>query len=94
MRPSTFIRHFLTTLAGAGMVAASAGATAATWVYVANADSQDISVFQLDRAAGTLRPVATVSLGGTAMPMVVSRDKIGTQGQSPAVTVRRFVKFS
>ena len=75
MRPATFIQHFLTALAGVGMVAASAAATAATWVYVANADSQDISVFQLDRAAGALRPVATVPVGGTAMPMVVSRDK-------------------
>ncbi len=48
---------------------------AASWVYVSNADSQDISVFQLDRAAGQLKPVATVPVGGVAMPMVVSRDK-------------------
>ena len=47
----------------------------ATFVYVANADSQDISVLELDRAAGVLKPVATVAVGGTAMPMVVSRDK-------------------
>ncbi len=44
------------------------------WVYVANADSQDISVLRLDRAAGALTPVATVVAGGMAMPMVVSRD--------------------
>ena len=48
---------------------------AKTWVYVTNADSQEISVLQLDRAAGTLKPVSTVAVGGTAMPMVVSRDR-------------------
>lgn len=50
-------------------------AASVTWVYVSNADSQDISVFGLDRAAGALRPVATVPVGGMAMPMVVSKDK-------------------
>ncbi len=45
------------------------------WVYVANADSQDISILLLERAAGTLRHVSTVDVGGAAMPMVVSRDK-------------------
>ncbi|MBC7377314.1 MAG: beta-propeller fold lactonase family protein, partial [Burkholderiaceae bacterium] len=49
------------------------GATA--WVYISNADSQDISVFQLDRAGGALKPVGVVPVGGMAMPMVVSRDK-------------------
>ena len=48
---------------------------AATWVYVANADSQDVSVLDLDRAAGTLKPVDTTALGGAAMPMAVSPDK-------------------
>ena len=46
-----------------------------TWVYISNADSQDISVLRLDRAAGTLKPVTVVPVGGTAMPMVVSKDK-------------------
>ena len=46
-----------------------------TWVYISNADSQDISVLRLDRAAGTLKPIAVVPVGGTAMPMVVSKDK-------------------
>ena len=32
-------------------------ASAATWVYVSNADSQDISVLALDRDKGTLTPV-------------------------------------
>ncbi|WP_296924668.1 lactonase family protein [Polaromonas sp.] len=57
------------------MMAAPGAAAPATWVYVSNADSQDISVFHLDRAAGALKPVATVPVGGVAMPMVVSRDK-------------------
>ena len=48
---------------------------AATWVYVANADSQDVSVLELDRAAGTLKTVDTTALGGAAMPMAVSPDK-------------------
>jgi len=46
-----------------------------TWVYISNADSEDISVLQLDRAAGALKPVTVVPVGGTAMPMVVSKDK-------------------
>ncbi len=74
--PSTsLLRKYLSLLVGAGMMAASGAAAPATWVYVSNADSQDISVMQLDRAAGRLKPVATVAVGGTAMPMVVSRDK-------------------
>ena len=43
-------------LAVAAVLGAQA-AQAATWVYVANADSQDVSVLELDRAAGTLKPV-------------------------------------
>ena len=71
----TPLRKLIRLLAGTFMIAASAAAPAATWVYVANADSQDISVMQLDRAAGALKPVAMVPVGGTAMPMVVSKDK-------------------
>ncbi|RYG14773.1 MAG: lactonase family protein [Burkholderiales bacterium] len=69
------LRHCLAFLAGAGMIAATPAAGAATWVYVANADSQEISVLQLDRAAGALKPVAVVPVGGSAMPMVVSKDR-------------------
>ena len=50
-------------------------ASAATWVYVSNADSQEISVLELDRAQGALKPVQTLNVGGTVMPMVVSHDK-------------------
>jgi 6-phosphogluconolactonase len=69
------LRKYLSLFVGASVMAASGAANAATWVYVSNADSQDISVFQLDRAAGALKPVATVPVGGVAMPMVVSKDK-------------------
>jgi 6-phosphogluconolactonase len=54
---------------------AAAHASAATWVYVSNADSQEISVLALDRDKGSLTPVQTVNVGGTAMPMAVSHDK-------------------
>jgi 6-phosphogluconolactonase len=57
---------------------AAVHASAATWVYVSNADSQEISVLELDRAQGAqavLRPVQTLNVGGTVMPMVVSHDK-------------------
>jgi 6-phosphogluconolactonase len=53
----------------------AAHAGAATWVYVSNADSQEISVLSLDRAKGALAPVQTLNVGGTVMPMVVSKDK-------------------
>ena len=69
------LRAALLRLVEAGMMAASGAAGSATWVYVSNADSQDISVMKLDRAAGRLKPVVTVAVGGTAMPMVVSDDK-------------------
>nr|WP_231973667.1 beta-propeller fold lactonase family protein [Variovorax sp. HW608] len=52
-----------------------AAAQAATYVYVANADSQEISVLELDRAQGQLKPVETVGVAGTVMPMAVSPDK-------------------
>jgi 6-phosphogluconolactonase len=70
----TFIRRCIA-LMGVGLLTAAGSAGAATWVYISNADSQDISVFQLDRSAGALKPVATVPVAGTAMPMVVSKDK-------------------
>ena len=61
--------------AGLALGAAAAGASAATYVYVSNADSQDISVLQLDRANGALASVETVSVGGTVMPMAIRPDK-------------------
>ncbi|MDP4074651.1 beta-propeller fold lactonase family protein [Acidovorax sp. A1169] len=61
--------------ASALWLGACSAATAATWVYVSNADSQDLSVLELDRSAGTLKPVETVPLAGMAMPLAVSPDK-------------------
>jgi 6-phosphogluconolactonase len=45
---------------------------AKTYAYVSNADSQNISVFDLNAATGELAAVQTVSAGGTAMPMALS----------------------
>jgi 6-phosphogluconolactonase len=56
-------------------MALAAPASAATWVYVSNADSQEVSVLELDRSAGKLKPVETVPVGGTVMPLAVSPDK-------------------
>ena len=61
--------------AGLALGAAAAGAAAATYVYVSNADSQDISVLQLDRANGALTAIETLKVGGKVMPMAVSPDK-------------------
>ncbi|MDM0066259.1 beta-propeller fold lactonase family protein [Variovorax sp. J31P207] len=65
----------ITLLAGAALLWLAAAGQAATFVYVANADSQDISVLELDRAQGLLKPVDTVAVAGTVMPMAVSPDK-------------------
>ena len=48
---------------------------AGTMVYVSNADSQEISVLELDRAQGQLKAVETVAVGGTVMPMVLYNGK-------------------
>ncbi|MEO8389614.1 MAG: beta-propeller fold lactonase family protein [Polaromonas sp.] len=75
--PSTAgaLREGVKLLMASCLVAATGAASAATWVYVANADSQEISVLELDRAQGLLKPIDTVNVGGTVMPMVVSPDK-------------------
>lgn len=67
----------LAPVAAAAMLVAcgSSGTPPSTWVYVSNADSQDLSVYELNRSAGTLRHTETVPLGGQAMPMAVSPDK-------------------
>ena len=66
------VRHVA---AGVALGAAAVAGHAATYVYVSNADSQEISVLQLDRANGALTSVETVGVGGTVMPMAVSPDK-------------------
>jgi len=54
---------------------AGAAAQAATYVYVSNADSREISVLALDLASGELSPVQTVPVTGTVMPLAVSPDR-------------------
>ena len=54
----------------------SGASQAATYAYVSNADSQDISVFSLDKSSGSLTAVETVPVGGTIMPMALSPDHL------------------
>lgn len=46
-----------------------------TIVFVANADSHDISVLALDDAGGALAEVERFAAGGTVMPLAVSPDR-------------------
>ena len=47
----------------------------ATVVYVANADSAEISVLGLDRDDGTLREIERFATGGAVMPLAVRPDR-------------------
>lgn len=47
----------------------------ASVVYVANADSGDISVLHLDAHTGALTPVQAFATGGKVMPLAVSADR-------------------
>jgi 6-phosphogluconolactonase len=71
--------HFGTPLRAAvvagGLLAAALPAMAGTFVYVSNADSQELSVLAFDRSTGRLSPVETLAVGGTVMPLAVSPDK-------------------
>ncbi len=49
--------------------------SARTMVYISNADSREISVLELDAQAGELKPVQTVAVTGSAMPMAISPDR-------------------
>lgn len=62
-------------LSAVALLFVTAGAQSATFVYVANADSQEISVLELDRSQGLLKPVETVGVAGTVMPLAVSPNK-------------------
>ena len=55
----------LTALLGAGLFMPSA--SAATFVYVGNADSQDVTVLEL-KSSGDLTPVETAAVPGPAKP--------------------------
>lgn len=46
-----------------------------TYVYVSNADSEDISVLRMSDEDGGLAAVETVPVGGTIMPMALSPDR-------------------
>ena len=51
------------------------GAAGATYVYVSNSESEDISVFRMDETDGRLAAVETVPVGGAIMPMALSPDR-------------------
>jgi 6-phosphogluconolactonase len=46
-----------------------------TRVYVANADSHDITVLALDSSSGTVLEVERFDVGGTVMPLAISPDR-------------------
>ena len=62
----TMRSYLLSALAGfAGMTTAS---QAATFLYVGNAESQDITILSLNDKNGALSPVATVAVPGPSKP--------------------------
>jgi 6-phosphogluconolactonase len=77
MRVSLKLSSYVTALWGVGFFLSSA--SAATFVYVGNADSQDVSVLEL-KSNGNLTPVETTAVPGPAkpgssLPLAVSPDK-------------------
>lgn len=48
---------------------------AGTVMYVANADSRDISVFSLEESSGQVALLQTLAVGGSVMPMALSPDR-------------------
>lgn len=73
-----FIGRFL--LIMAAVMATAASARAATYVYVGNADTNDVSVFKLDTKSGDLMPLQTIAVpgvtkAGPSTPMAVSPNK-------------------
>src|SRR4051812_18891376 len=73
--PAVFRPDAIGAALAALLLAATGTAHSTTVVYVSDADSQEISVLQLDRAKGTLEPLDTVKVGGAVMPLAVSPDK-------------------
>jgi 6-phosphogluconolactonase len=67
--------RFMPGLLGIVLVLSAAMSNAATFVYVSNADSKDISVLLLDADKGDLALVQTLPVGGQVMPMAVSPDR-------------------
>ena len=60
----------------AGTLLCLPAAQAASYVYVSNEDSHDVSVFGFDEQTGALAPLQTVSTGGIAMPMALSASQL------------------
>lgn len=58
-----------------GLVINATTASAATVVYVSNADSHSISVLQLDQTTGKLSTIQDVPVPGMVMPLTVSPDR-------------------
>ncbi|EEA03769.1 6-phosphogluconolactonase [Burkholderia sp. H160] len=73
MSRKTALRLVACTIMG---LAVSAAVHAATYVYVSNSGSQDISTFSLDQSSGKLTSIETVPVGGTVMPMTLSPDHL------------------
>ncbi len=71
MNKKGILRSLIGTVLG---LTGSLAVHAATYVYVSNADSRDISVFRVDAQSGALAGVETVPVGGTVMPMALSPD--------------------
>ena len=76
MRLATVGRWFAEEIRVAAIAPGGIGksATAATYVYVSNADDGDISTYRLDDS-GELRPGARVRVAKGVMPMAVSPDR-------------------
>jgi 6-phosphogluconolactonase len=77
MRVSLKLSSYVTAILGVGFVLSSA--SAATFVYVGNAESQDVSVLEL-KSNGDLTPVETTAVPGPAkpgssLPLAVSPDR-------------------
>jgi 6-phosphogluconolactonase len=66
--------HFRNALACVALLSA-AMSHAATYAYISNADSKDISVLSLDTTSGELSVVQTLPVGGQVMPLAVSPDR-------------------
>jgi 6-phosphogluconolactonase len=61
-------------VAAAAFALAASFAQAATYAYVSNSDSRDISVFRVDTSTGALAAIETVPVDGAVMPMALSPD--------------------
>lgn len=56
-------------------LAVNAAHASRTYVYISNADSQDISAYRLNERNGELTPIQTLAVNGTAMPMARSPNR-------------------